>query len=45
MFKSLKKIGILGALLLTSTFAFSQSFAYVDTEYILENIPKMLKES
>jgi outer membrane protein len=39
MFKSLKKIGILGALLLTSTFAFSQSFAYVDTEYILENIP------
>jgi outer membrane protein len=39
MFKSFKKIGIVSALLLTSTFAFSQSFAYVDTEYILENIP------
>jgi outer membrane protein len=39
MFKSLKKIGIVSALLLTSTFGFSQSFAYVDTEYILENIP------
>ena len=39
MFKSLKKIGIVGAFLLTSTFAFSQSFAYVDTEYILENTP------
>jgi outer membrane protein len=39
MFKSFKKIGIVTALLLTSTFAFSQSFAYVDTEYILGNIP------
>ncbi len=39
MFRSLKKIGIVLALLLTSTFAFSQSFGYVDTEYILENIP------
>jgi outer membrane protein len=39
MFKGLKKIGAVLALLLVSTFAFSQSFGYVDTEYILENIP------
>lgn len=39
MFMSLKKIGIIVALILTSTFAFSQNFGYVDTEYILENIP------
>ena len=32
-------IGLILGLLLTSTFAFSQSFAYVDTEYVLENIP------
>ncbi|MDB4534732.1 OmpH family outer membrane protein [Vicingaceae bacterium] len=39
MFKGLKKTGAVLALLLVSTFAFSQSFGYVDTEYILENIP------
>ncbi len=39
MFKRLKKVGIVLALLLTSSLAFSQSFGYVDTEYILENIP------
>ena len=39
MVKSIKKIGVLFAFVFVSTFAFSQSFAYVDTEYILENIP------
>jgi outer membrane protein len=39
MFKALKKIGIVIALICTSSFVFSQSFAYVDSEYILENIP------
>jgi outer membrane protein len=39
MFKGLKKIGLVIAFLFTSTFAFTQSFGYVDTEYILENIP------
>jgi outer membrane protein len=39
MLKELKKIAFLIAFLSVSTFAFSQSFGYVDTEYILENIP------
>lgn len=39
MLKGIKKIGIVVTLLLASTVAFSQSFGYVDTEYILENIP------
>ena len=39
MFKNLKKVGVVLTLLFVSTFAFSQSFGYVDTEYILENIP------
>ena len=37
--KNLKKIGIVIVLFLTTSLAYSQSFAYVDTEYILENIP------
>ena len=36
---NLKKIGIVVLLVITTTTAFSQSFGYVDTEYILENIP------
>ena len=37
--KSLKKIAVLVVLFLVTSIAYSQSFAYVDTEYILENIP------
>jgi outer membrane protein len=37
--KNLKRIGILVVLFLTTSLVHSQSFAYVDTEYILENIP------
>lgn len=37
--KNLKRIGVLSILFLTTSLAYSQSFAYVDTEYILENIP------
>jgi len=37
--KSLKKIGIVVLLFLTTSMSYSQNFAYVDTEYILENIP------
>ncbi len=36
---NLKKAGIVVLLLMTTSIAFSQNFAYVDTEYILENIP------
>ena len=39
MFKEIKKVGTVLVFVLASTFAFSQSFGYVDTEYILENIP------
>ena len=34
-----KKLILTLIVLTTTTFAFSQKFAYVDTEYILENIP------
>ena len=37
--KSLKKIAVLVVLFLVTSISYSQSFAYVDTEYILENIP------
>ncbi len=37
--KSLKKIAVVTVLFLTTSIAYSQSFAYVDTEYVLENIP------
>jgi outer membrane protein len=37
--KSLKKIAVLVVLFFATSIAYSQSFAYVDTEYILENIP------
>ena len=39
MFMNLKKIGLITILTLATSFAFSQSFVYVDTEYVLENIP------
>lgn len=39
MFMNLKKIGLITILTLATSFAFSQSFGYVDTEYVLENIP------
>jgi len=35
-----KKIVTIVALFLVTSFTFAQSFAYVDTEYILENIPE-----
>jgi outer membrane protein len=38
--KNLKRTGIVILLFLTTSMAFSQNFAYVDTEYILENIPE-----
>lgn len=38
--KNLKKIGIVLVLVFTSAAGFSQNFGYVDTEYILENIPE-----
>lgn len=37
--KKLKKVGIVILLLITTSMAYSQSFAYIDTEYILGNIP------
>ena len=36
---NLNKVAVLAIAILSSTFAFSQSFAYVDSEYILNNIP------
>jgi outer membrane protein len=36
---NLKKVGIVILLLITTSIAYSQNFAYVDTEYILSNIP------
>lgn len=36
----MKKLAITAILLAFSTFAFAQKFAYVDTDYILENIPE-----
>ncbi len=35
----MKRIILLAAAILFATFAFSQKYAYVDTEYILNNIP------
>jgi len=37
--KNLKRIAVVSLLLLTTSMAYSQKFAYVDTEYILGNIP------
>jgi outer membrane protein len=37
--KNLKRIGIVAVLFFATSLVHSQSFAYVDTEYILENIP------
>jgi len=37
---SLKKTLVLTLLVVMSTFTFAQKFAYVDTEYILKNIPE-----
>ena len=37
--KNLKKVALLMMVVLTSFSAFSQNFGYVDSEYILENIP------
>jgi len=37
--KSLKKIALVVVLVVVTSLSYSQSFAYVDTEYILENIP------
>lgn len=37
--KNLKKIGVVVLLFLTTSISYGQNFAYVDTEYILENIP------
>lgn len=39
MLKQLKKLGLVIVLFTTTSIGFSQNFAYVDTEYILENIP------
>jgi len=39
MVKSLRKLGVAAVLFFLSASTFSQNFAYVDTEYILENIP------
>lgn len=36
---NLKKIGIVALFFITTSMAFSQNFGYVDTEYILGNIP------
>jgi outer membrane protein len=36
---NVKKAGIVVLLLITTTIAYGQNFAYVDTEYILNNIP------
>lgn len=38
-FMNLKKTGILFLLFISTSFAFSQAIGYVDTEYILGNIP------
>lgn len=38
--KSLKRIGLVLTLVMISVLGFSQNFGYVDTEYILENIPE-----
>lgn len=38
--KNLKKIGVVILLFVTTSMAYSQNFGYVDTEYILENIPE-----
>ena len=35
----MKRIILLAVAILFATFAFSQKYAYVDTEYILNNIP------
>ncbi len=37
--KSLKRISLVLGFLVFSTFGFSQNFGYVDSEYVLENIP------
>ena len=37
--KNLKKVALLMMVVLASFSAFSQNFGYVDSEYILENIP------
>jgi len=37
--KKLKKIGVIVILLMITSMTYSQNFAYVDTEYILGNIP------
>lgn len=36
----MKKLILLVVLAITTTFTYSQKFAYVDTEYILDNIPE-----
>ena len=36
---NLKKLALVVVLFVSTTLAYSQSFAYVDSEYILENIP------
>ncbi len=35
-----EKLTLIFAFIVTAAFAFSQKYAYVDTEYILENIPE-----
>ena len=35
----MKKIGVLIAVMLVTTSAFAQKYAFVDTEYIRKNIP------
>lgn len=37
---NLKKMLVVAILLVTSSLSYSQTFAYVDSEYILENIPE-----
>mgnify|MGYP000733402719 CR=1 FL=1 len=36
----MKKLAITAILLVFTTMSFAQKFAYVDTDYILENIPE-----
>jgi outer membrane protein len=38
--KSLRKIGLVLTLVMASVMGFGQNFGYVDSEYILENIPE-----
>ena len=38
--KSLKKVSLVLILIVSSLAGFSQNFGYVDSEYILENIPE-----